>query len=155
MIWLFQSSESTQQSLLLRWCKSIKFHSTKLLYLVKVKVKVKIKLSLYRLFRHTRGSGSTALTILNISIRQRSAVCLTQWSLYVNKMETFKEKIKTPLCGAAAGTTTHQHGSETCTVSGTSGYKKYENDSMYQPSRGLTVSPTHWLQTKQNQFISV
>jgi len=56
-------------------------------------------------------------------------------------METFKvkkKKSRPPLCGAAAGTTTHQHGSETCTVSGTSGYKKYdkklsENDSMYQP----------------------
>lgn len=71
MIWLFQSSESTQQSHLWRWCKSIKTHGTILTYLVMVKVKVTIKLSLYRSFWHTRGSGSTALTILNISIRQR------------------------------------------------------------------------------------
>lgn len=75
-----------------------------------------------------------------------------------------KEKIKTPFCAAAG--TTHQHGSETCTVSGTSGYKKYndkkcENDSMYQHCEGyknflvLTGSPTYGLQTKQNQLHSV
>lgn len=83
MTCLFQSSDSSQQWLLLWWCISTKIHCIKLMHLVRFNSKVKIELPLYMSCRYTRGSDTTALPFLHLSIRRRWAGCLTHCLFYL------------------------------------------------------------------------